>query len=97
MKNISLTKSNIEKIITSLNYFLIFIINRPDLFTNKYTQNFLRLKNHYNDINLYHPLEIYNLNNNNKNNVNEINFPITNLFYCELTKLLFVGTGNFIF
>ena len=96
LKNIKLTKSNIEKIITSLNYFLIFIINRPDLFTNKYTQNFLRLKNHYNDINLYHPLEIYNLNNNNKNNVNEINFPITNLFYCELTKLLFVGTGNII-
>ena len=47
LKNIPITKSNIEKIITSLNYYLIFIINRPDLFTNKYTQNFLKLKNHY--------------------------------------------------
>ena len=93
-KNIPLTKLNIEKIITLLNDYLIFIINRSDLFTNKYTQTFLKLKNHFPDINIYHPLEIYNLNNNNKNNINEINFPITNLFYYELTKLLFIGTGN---
>ena len=43
-----------------LNIYIKEVINRPDLLTSIYCVKFLKLENHYPDIQLYYPLELYN-------------------------------------
>lgn len=70
-----------------LNNYLREVINRVDLLTSVYCIKFLKLENHYPDISLYHPLLMYNLE-------NELELPISCAYFYEETNLLFLGMGK---
>ena len=69
-----------------LNIYIKEVINRPDLLTSIYCVKFLKLENHYPDIQLYYPLELYNLH-------DELVLPISCGYFLENANLLFVGCG----
>lgn len=73
-------KENLQK-------YLKDVINRPDLLTSVYCIKFLKLENHYPDMGLYHPLLMYNLE-------NELELPISCAYFYEETNLLFLGLGK---
>ena len=75
-----------RQLIENLDNFLKTIITRQDLISSKYVINFLKLENHYKGISLFHPLELYETNEN-------IQFEVSNMFYYQKARLLFIGTG----
>ena len=77
----------------ALNTYLKEVCDRPDLFTSIYCVKFLKLENHYPDIELFYPLELYNFN-------NELILPISVSYFLNHANLLFIGCGkskNFFF
>ena len=72
--------------IDKLNIYIKEICKRPDLLTSIYCVKFLKLENHYPDIQLYYPLELYNLH-------DELVLPISCGYFLENANLLFVGCG----
>ncbi len=80
----NLTELNRRK--DMLNDFLNEIVRRPDLLSNPNTIKFLKLENHFPDIQLFQPLLIYNL--------EDMTYPITAFYYDKRTSLLFLGLSN---
>ena len=84
----SISKLNDPKnTIDKLNKYIKEICNRPDLLTSIYCVKFLRLENHYKDIQLYYPLELYDLH-------DELILPISCGYFLENANLLFIGCGK---
>lgn len=71
----------------ALNIYIKEVVNRPDLLTSPYAIHFLKLENHYHDINLYKPLDMYDLK-------DELDLPISCAYFHEQTNLLFLGMGK---
>ena len=69
-----------------LNEYIKEVCKRPDLLTSIYCVKFLKLENHYPDIQLYYPLELYNLH-------DQLILPISCGYFLENANLLFVGCG----
>ena len=77
----------------ALNTYLKEVCDRPDLFTSIYCVKFLKLENHYPDIELFYPLELYNFN-------DQLILPISVSYFLNHANLLFIGCGkskNFFF
>ena len=70
-----------------LNIYLKEVCKRPDLLTSIYCVKFLRLENHYPDIQLHYPLELYDLH-------GELVLPISCGYFLENANLLFIGCGK---
>ncbi len=84
----SISKLNDPKnTLDKLNKYIKEICNRPDLLTSIYCVKFLRLENHYKDIQLYYPLELYDLH-------DELILPISCGYFLENANLLFIGCGK---
>ena len=87
-----------REFISKLNAFINNIIKRPALITTPYIINFLKLKNHFDDISLYKPLLLYDSTNDvlteNFTGENANKFNINAIYYLYDAKLLFIGTGN---
>ena len=66
-----------------LNEYLNEIINRPDLLTSPYAIHFLKLENHFPDIDVYKPMTLYDLK-------DELELPISCAYYHEEANLLFL-------
>ena len=77
----------------ALNTYIKEVCDRPDLFTSIYCVKFLKLENHYPDIELFYPLELLNF-------VNQLILPISVSYFLNHANLLFIGCGkskNFFF
>ena len=70
-----------------LNIYLKEVCKRPDLLTSIYCVKFLRLENHYPNIQLHYPLELYDLH-------GELVLPISCGYFLENANLLFIGCGK---
>lgn len=88
-KNIQNAPENHKKLIGILNQFLNDIINRPDLLCSAYTVAFLKLENHYPNITIFKPLELFLLKDD-----DDITFPITCSAFHKEANLLFIGMGK---
>ena len=71
----------------ALNTYLKEVCERPDLFTSIYCVKFLKLENHYPDIELFYPLELYNFN-------DQLILPISVSYFLNHANLLFIGCGK---
>ncbi len=70
-----------------LNIYLKEVCKRPDLLTSIYCVKFLSLENHYPNIQLHYPLELYDL-------PNKLVLPISCGYFLENANLLFIGCGK---
>lgn len=80
---------NHKKLISTLTQFLNEITCRPDLISSVYTINFLKLENHYPNITIFKPLDLFVL-----KQEEELKYPITCSSFFKEANLLFIGMGK---